>query len=89
MTDSEKKRSVLISSICSEIVCASSETNFMWSLRLQARKFLLFWNANIAWSVFIKLILAGWITTVILDALLIKAPHAGCEKTQHSIIIFA
>lgn len=37
----------------------------------------------------IKLILAGWITTVILDALLIKASHAGCEKTQHSIIIFA
>lgn len=29
----------------------------------------------------IKVILAGWITTVILDALLIKASHAGTEKT--------
>lgn len=37
----------------------------------------------------IKVILAGWITTVILDALLIKAPHAGTEKTLLFIIIFA
>lgn len=31
----------------------------------------------------IKVSLAGWITTVILDALLIKASHAGTEKTLH------
>lgn len=37
----------------------------------------------------IKVSLAGWITTVILDALLIKASHAGTEKTLHFIIIFA
>lgn len=37
----------------------------------------------------IKVCLAGWITTVILDALLIKASHAGNEKTLHFIIIFA
>lgn len=37
----------------------------------------------------IKVILAGWITTVILDALLIKASHAGTEKPLHFIIIFA
>lgn len=37
----------------------------------------------------IKVILAGWITTVILDALLIKTSHAGTEKTPLLIIIFA
>lgn len=37
----------------------------------------------------IKVSLAGWITTVILDALLIKASHAATEKTLHFIIIFA
>lgn len=37
----------------------------------------------------IKVILAGWITTVILDALLMKASHAGTEKTLHFLIIFA
>lgn len=37
----------------------------------------------------IKVSLAGWITTVILDALLIKASHAGTEKSLHFIIIFA
>lgn len=37
----------------------------------------------------IKVSLAGWITTVIFDALLIKASHAGSEKTLRFIIIFA
>lgn len=37
----------------------------------------------------IKVILARWITTVILDALLIKASHAGTEKPLRFIIIFA
>lgn len=37
----------------------------------------------------IKVSMAGWITTVILDALLIKASHAGTEKTLYFIIIFA
>lgn len=37
----------------------------------------------------IKVSLAGWITTVMLDALLIKASHAGTEKSLHFIIIFA
>lgn len=37
----------------------------------------------------IKVSQAGWITSVISDALLIKASHAGTEKTLHFIIIFA
>lgn len=38
---------------------------------------------------FIRVILAGWITSVILDAFLIKASHVGTEKPLHFIIIFA